>query len=159
MTSPVRIRTAHAGEAELLLEIQRASAVAGFAHVFPPDEYPFPGEAVLERWQRALADPDEDVVVAELDARAVGLSAVRPEWLDALYVIPPFWGTGVGGRLHDHALAWMRKLGCKRSHLWVLEENARARRFYENRGWRLNGETRVVPFPPYPIDVGYTREL
>lgn len=98
MTSPVRIRTAHAGEAELLLEIQRASAVAGFAHVFPPDEYPFPGEAVLERWQRALADPDEDVVVAELDARAVGLSAVRPEWLDALYVIPPFWGTGVGGR-------------------------------------------------------------
>jgi hypothetical protein len=41
----------------------------------------------------------------------------------------------------------------------VLEQNARARRFYERRGWRLNGDARVAPFPPYPIDVGYTIEL
>ena len=26
-------------------------------------------------------------------------------------------------------------------------------------GWRENGDTRVVPFPPNPIDVGYTIEL
>jgi hypothetical protein len=38
----------------------------------------------------------------------------------------------------------------------VLEENRRARRFYEKRGWRMNGETRVVEYPPHPIDVGYS---
>jgi hypothetical protein len=37
----------------------------------------------------------------------------------------------------------------------VLEDNARARRFYERHGWQENGETRVVPFPPNPLDVGY----
>ena len=45
---------------------------------------------------------------------------------------------------------------CPELRLWVLEENHRARRFYEKRGWRLNGETRVVPYPPNPLDVGYT---
>jgi hypothetical protein len=41
----------------------------------------------------------------------------------------------------------------------VLEGNERARRFYKVLGWRENGDTRVVPFPPNPIDVGYTIEL
>jgi hypothetical protein len=29
----------------------------------------------------------------------------------------------------------------------------------EMLGWRENGGTQVVPFPPNPIDVGYTIEL
>ena len=45
---------------------------------------------------------------------------------------------------------------CAELRLWTLTENHRARRFYEKRGWRLNGETRVVPFPPNPVDVGYS---
>lgn len=43
-----------------------------------------------------------------------------------------------------------------RCSLWVLEANERARSFYVRRGWRPNGDTRVVPFPPRPLDVGYT---
>jgi hypothetical protein len=26
-------------------------------------------------------------------------------------------------------------------------------------GWHENGDTRLVPFPPNPIDIGYTIEL
>jgi GNAT superfamily N-acetyltransferase len=159
MDSSLRIRTATRGEAELLLEIQKASSVAGFGHVFPPDKYPFPSEAVLDRWQKAIDEPAEVVALAELDTAAVGFAAMRSEWLDALYVGPACWSMGVGARLHDHALTCIRDLGGKRCHLWVLEQNARARRFYEHRGWRLNGDTRAVPFPPYPIDLGYTIEL
>jgi GNAT superfamily N-acetyltransferase len=124
--------------------------------VFPQDRYPFPEAAVRERWRLALVDPAVEVVIAEVAGRAVGIAAIRPEWLDGLYLVPELWGRGVGGRLHDHAVARLRGLGCERCHLWVLEENPRARRFYEQRGWQLNGETRVVPFPPNPIDVGYT---
>ena len=53
----------------------------------------------------------------------------------------------------------MRASGASGAHLWVLEANARARRFYERRGWGENGTTRVVPYPPNPIDVGYSIEL
>jgi len=49
--------------------------------------------------------------------------------------------------------------GAEGGQLEVIEANERARRFYERHGWRENGETRVVPYPPNPIDVGYTIEL
>ena len=159
MPAGLRLRAARSDEAELLLGLQKAAAVAAFAHIFPPEKYPFPDDAVLERWQTALADSEVEVVVAELDRCAVGLAAVRPEWLDGLYVTPDAWGTGVGARLHDHAVMRVRERGCTRCHLWVLEDNGRARRFYEHRGWQLNGKTRIVPFPPEPVDVGYTLEL
>jgi GNAT superfamily N-acetyltransferase len=159
MDASLYIRAVTPHEAEVLLEIQKVSSVAGFGHVFPPNKYPFPNEAVLDRWLKAVNDPAEVVVLAKLDDAAVGFAAMRSEWLDALYVIPSCWGKGVGPRLHDHALTWIRELGCKRCHLWVLEQNTRARHFYENRGWRLNGDARVVPFPPYPVDVGYTIDL
>jgi RimJ/RimL family protein N-acetyltransferase len=41
----------------------------------------------------------------------------------------------------------------------VLEHNDRARRFYERLGWHVDGTSRVVPFPPNPIDLGYSIEL
>jgi GNAT superfamily N-acetyltransferase len=84
---------------------------------------------------------------------------VRAEWLDGLYVVPSHWGAGVAQALHDHAFGLLAGFGSQRCHLWVLEHNGRARRFYERLGWRANGDTRVVPFPPNPIDVGYTIDL
>ena len=139
--------------------IQRDAAVAAFAHIFPPERYPFPLEDVRRRWVDALADPEMTVVVAEENGAEAGAAGFRDEWLDALYVVPAFWGTGIGPQLHDFVLDGLRERGSSRCHLWVLEGNERARRFYERRGWRLNGESRLVPFPPNPIDVGYTIEL
>jgi GNAT superfamily N-acetyltransferase len=153
------IRRAAAGEADVLAGIQRDAAVAAFAHIFPPERYPFPIDDVRRRWLDALTDPAMTVVIAEDNGNAVGAAGYRDEWLDGLYVLPAFWGRGVGRELHDYVLERLRERGSERCHLWVLEENHRARGFYERRGWELNGETRVVPFPPNPVDVGYTIEL
>ena len=80
-------------------------------------------------------------------------------WLERLYTHPNAWGRGVGSRLHDEAVELIRGLGSSRCSLWVLEANERARSFYETRGWRLNGDTRVVPYPPNPVDVGYSLDF
>lgn len=149
-------RAARATEATMLADLQERASVAAFAHVFPPERYPFPRAAVQERWALALEDPAASVVVAELEGDPVGAAIVRPDWLDGLYVVPEWWGKGVAPPLHDRALEIVRSLGSASCHLWVLKENARARQFYERRGWRENGRTRVVPFPPNPLDVGYT---
>jgi GNAT superfamily N-acetyltransferase len=153
------IRPARPDDAGALADLQETASLAAFAHVFPPERYPFPRDAVLERWTATLADTDASVLVAERAGRMVGLAAVRPGWLDGLYVHPDLWGSGVGRALHDDATALLRRAGCGRCHLWVLEHNARARRFYERLGWRENGRVREVPFPPNPLDVGYTLEL
>jgi GNAT superfamily N-acetyltransferase len=145
------MRRAGPGDAELMLDIQREACLAGFAHVFPPELYPFPSEAVLDEIRGQLADATN---VALLDDD--GFAVVGSGWLQKLYVRPAAWGTGLAGELHDAALAG---LDGTHARLWTLEENHRARRFYEKRGWRLDEATRVVPYPPHPLDVGYTIDL
>jgi GNAT superfamily N-acetyltransferase len=137
---------------ELLAEIQEAASLAGLAHVYPPERYPFPREAVLERWRSHAG-------AIFLDPEGRGFAATRDEWLDGLYVRPEFWGTGVAGELHDRAVAAVRAAGCETARLWVLQANVRARRFYERRGWAPDGSSRVVEYPPHPLDVGYSLPL
>lgn len=134
---------------ELLAEIQEAASVAGLAHVF--GDAPFPRAEVLARWQAS-----DELVFVEDD---LGFVAVDPPWLDALYVRPEAWGTGVAARLHDLAVGELRERGVGRARLWVLEANVRGRRFYERRGWYEDGTTREVPFPPHPIDLGYSLQI
>jgi GNAT superfamily N-acetyltransferase len=153
------IRQARPDEAETLAAIQRDASLAALAHIFPPERYPYPIAEIRQRWRDAVADPVMAVLVVEQDGVIVGVAACRSEWLDGLYVIPALWGHGVGRELHDEVVDRLRAGGSARCHLWVLEHNDRARRFYERLGWRENGDTRVVPFPPNPIDVGYSIEL
>ena len=153
------IRPARNDEADTLLVIQREACVTAFPHIYPPELYPFPDEGVRDVWREALANADVEVYVAEEDGEAVGCVAVGGVFLRNLYVVPARWKSGLGSALHDFALERLRARGESEAKLWTLEENWSARRFYENRGWTLNGETRVVPFPPNPIDVGYSKQL
>jgi putative acetyltransferase len=153
------IREAGADETETLLAIQRGACVVAFAHIYPPELYPFPDEEVLTAWRVALADSDVEVYVAEAGGEPVASVSIGDDYLRTLYVLPAHWRTGIGSELHDHALERLRARGCMRAKLWTLEENWEARSFYERRGWTLNRETRVVPFPPNPIDVQYEKEL
>jgi RimJ/RimL family protein N-acetyltransferase len=144
------IRRSGAEEAETHFALQRAACIVGMEHIFPPELYPYPDDAIRERWRRV----EGTVLVAERDGEVVGVVLVDGCWLHGFYVRPDYWGTGVAAELHDAALAEL--CGCDEIRLWVLEENHRARRFYEKHGWEPNGETRVVPYPPNPLDVGYS---
>jgi GNAT superfamily N-acetyltransferase len=152
------IRAGHPDEADALAAIQQRASVAALTHIFPPDKYPYPVEEIRRRWREALAG-GRSVLVYEEQGEPVGVALTGPEWLDGMYVVPERWGSGVAVELHDRALGVVRAEGFGRCHLWVLEDNPRARRFYERLGWRLNERTRVVPYPPNPLDVSYTIEL
>jgi GNAT superfamily N-acetyltransferase len=153
------IREARPEEAELLAAVQERASVAALAHIFPPELYPYPREAIRARWARAVAYPVKRVLIAVGEDEPLGAACVSDGWLEGLYVVPWHWGKGLADSLHDRALELVRELGSPCCRLWVLEDNVRARRFYERRGWQENGETRVVPFPPNPLDVGYTLDF
>ena len=153
------IRDARPDDLETLLTIQREASVAGFAKVFPPDRYPYPTDDVREVWREALADPEVDAYIYELQGEAVGTVTVDSDFLRQLYVLPAHWGSGIGSALLKRGLERMRERGATRAKLWTLEGNERGRRFYERRGWRLTEVTRVVPYPPQPIDVQYAIDL
>jgi RimJ/RimL family protein N-acetyltransferase len=142
------IRSAGTDEAETLFAVQRAASLAGFAHIFPPERYPFPDDAVRDRWRMFGGT----ILVAERDSGVVGVAGIDEGWLHGFYVLPAFWGTGTAAELHEAALDHGA------TTLWCLQENHRARRFYEKHGWRENGRTRVVEYPPHPLDIGYSRD-
>jgi GNAT superfamily N-acetyltransferase len=153
----MRVVRATAQDLELCFGIARAAAVAGFRDVFPPHRYDFPDDAIRTDWISALADPDAETYVAFEGGEAVGVVSVSAGVLQTLYVMPESWGRGIGSTLHDLALDRLFERDDREARLWTLAENHRARTFYENRGWRLTGRTRVVPFPPHPIDLEYVR--
>lgn len=140
-----------AGDAELLARIQEEASRAALAHVYPPERFPFPRDSVRDRWGAYRG--------TYRLAREDGFVAVDPPWLEALYVRPAAWGSGVADELHAWAVAELRAAGVATARLWVLEENLRARRFYERHGWNADGTSRVVEFPPHPTDLGYSLAL
>jgi RimJ/RimL family protein N-acetyltransferase len=98
-------------------------------------------------WRDAIARTDRIVKVAE-DEQIVGVvecehapPAGRRPWLHRLYVVPSAWGTGAATALLDEALAAVNRSQYPTVWLSVVEAQARARRFYERQGWRLDTET------------------
>lgn len=57
-----------------------------------------------------------------------------------LFVMPDWWGQGVAPTLHDGAIDEMRAQGYERARLFTPSLHARARRFYERRGWTADHE-------------------
>lgn len=150
------IRRGDVRDLELVFTIQREASLSGFAAVFPPDRFPYPDEAVREELRQQLEDT-ENVALVDDDGR--GFALVGHDWLQKLYVRERAWGTGLAQELHAAALETLRRQGVRSASLWCLAENRRARHFYEKHGWRLNGTERIVPFPPHPLDVGYSIDL
>lgn len=78
--------------------------------------------------------------------------------LMAIYVDPAYVGTGVGRLLIAAARARLRGVGVRQAALWVLDGNARARRFYERDGWRFDGTRRTRTYGNAPVEeVRYRR--
>ena len=89
-------------------------------------------------WTRALEE-GEPIFVADDDGRVVGFVSVGACELYAIYTLPEAWGSGAGPALMRSAVAQLRDDGCAEAFLWVLEDNPRARRFYEREGWEVDG--------------------
>ena len=79
--------------------------------------------------------------------------------LYALYVHPAWWSTGTGRALMDQVLAKVRAAGFASITLWVLEANARARRFYEKAGFAPDGARHVLDDLGGVTEIRYRRAL
>src|SRR5215831_1657889 len=79
--------------------------------------------------------------------------------LYALYLLPAWWSAGVGRALMTSVLDTLRSHRYRRVVLWVLADNARARRFYERAGFTLDGGTNVLTGLGGVLEVRYTRDV
>lgn len=112
----------------------------------------------LPRRARSLESADWSrggcFVVADDDGQLAGFADVgrsrdddaepgRVGEVSAIYLAPHSWGRGLGREVMAAALRHLADLGYDQVTLWVLEANARARRFYEAAGFRPDGAAKI----------------
>jgi GNAT superfamily N-acetyltransferase len=145
------------------------SRSAAYAHLLSPEALASQSAKALgawwsERWK--WENETHRLTVAVDDGDLVGFTYVGPSETEgaaelyAIHVDPVLVGTGVGRLLMANALEQLTEIGGERAVLWVLEENERARRFYDRGGWRPDGETRVEAVGGVPVpQLRYSRPL
>ena len=145
----------------VLAELERDANLAALSHVFPPDRYPFPFDAVLARWRLVLDDPGAVVLVLDAGSRgALACYAAYDEGtLRHLAVRPDRWGEGLATAAVHAVASAASRAGATTMSLWVLEDNHRARRLYSRLGWRQSAESRAAPWPPHPVELRYEVDL
>jgi ribosomal protein S18 acetylase RimI-like enzyme len=140
------VRRVEPGDAAALGEIHVRTWQAAYAHVFGAERLAaMSAERRTEQWRRWLADGVEAWVYEDEAGTVVGFvwigdSREAPDEgeLFAIYVLPEAWGSAAGRELMAAGRDALQA-AYPTSILWVLEDNPRARRFYEREGWTLDG--------------------
>jgi len=112
-------------------------------------------------WAERMADQTWPVFLVEEDGAAVAFCQMIPTrdadddqsrvgHITSLHVLPHLRGHGYGRALVDHVCAEFRQRGFAEVTLWVLQENWKARRFYEKHGFKPDGGTRRSPSTDVP---------
>lgn len=99
-----------------------------------------------------VTEADEQVVGAIIFGRSRDKSQGRIAEIYSNYVLPSYWGTGHGRELLRSAMDSLHAEGYSGMHLWVLSENARARRFYEKAGMAPTGKQRKIGIAGATLD-------
>jgi GNAT superfamily N-acetyltransferase len=125
-TPDIAIRRADTADGPALGDVWLSSWRATFD--FPPGH---PDDEVRTWLANELLPSRETWVATDPAGHVVALMALTDSMVDQLYVSPDWIGHGIGGRLIDLAKA-RRPDGLD---LFCFQANARARRFYEGRGF------------------------
>ena len=147
----MEVRRARPEDAAAIAEVHVRTWQAAYEHVFGAERLAeLDAGTRLHGWRRALEERhDELVFLAEEEGRVVAFASAGPSRaggadgeLYAIYALPEAWGSGAGPALMRAALCALGGEGFREAVLWVLEDNPRARRFYEREGWALDGTRR-----------------
>lgn len=104
-------------------------------------------------WSDTLSSCSWDSFVAVIDGKYVGTTSVSPArdeamsgWgeIISIYLLPEYIGKGLGKRLLDTAVSELTKMGCVKIYLWVLEDNIKARIFYEKNGFMASPDKILI---------------
>ena len=81
--------------------------------------------------------------------------------LVSLYARPGCWGQGYGSAVMEEVLRRLQTAGYPGCFLYVLQENERARRFYEKHGFSWDGHSLEVALTPNAVltDLRYCKEF
>jgi ribosomal protein S18 acetylase RimI-like enzyme len=138
------VRPAETDDAAAIARVHVATWRTAYRGLLPGDFLASLDEAgYAERWKRTLGDSSLRVYVAENAREVIGFASGGRERagedgysgeLYAIYVLREAQGRGHGRRLVQAVVGGLRELRLPDMLVWVLRDNASARRFYEKLG-------------------------
>ncbi|MBG0830727.1 GNAT family N-acetyltransferase [Planomonospora sp. ID67723] len=149
------------GDVEAVLRIKNETWRTAYRGLLPQDF--LDGLSVtpraVETWRARIGSGAQRLVVGETAGEVSGFALYGPAEderigggeIYAIYVLAGHWSTGLGRALMTRATGHLAALGHRETGLWVLEGNARARRFYERFGFTLSGRVQDVDGLPFPV--------
>ena len=155
----MQVRPARVDDAAAIADAHTRAWQAAYEHVFGAENLAtIDSERRRRWWERCVREGLETVLVAEKDGRVVAFASLGPARDDAarddaargelyaIYALPDAWGSGAGRALLEAGVEALREGGYREAILWVLDDNPRARRFYEREGWTPDGGTKTDAF-------------
>lgn len=101
------------------------------------------------QWAASADKPNISTLIVTGNGEMIGTSSFCPSRFEdmegwgeivSIYLLPDFMEKGYGKRLFEEVLRELEKMGFADIFLWVLEENTKARKFYERQGFVPNGK-------------------
>lgn len=101
------------------------------------------------QWAKNVNKSDRYNLVATENGHIIGTCGFcRSRWkkysgygeIVSLYFLPEYTGNGFGKIMLDKAITELKKLDFENILLWVLEDNFKARKFYEKYGFTFTGD-------------------
>ena len=127
------VRKANMNDLSRIAEIQIFNYRLFFYPIFKSDEYYFKELSVpslMKEFESAL-----DSLYVYDDGVVKGFIKVEGTYIARLFVEPVLQNASIGSRLLEYAMKEHHA-----DHLWALEKNVRAIRFYERYGFAATGE-------------------
>jgi len=79
--------------------------------------------------------------------------------ITAIYLLCEFWNKGYGRQMMNCAIDALRNMGHREIIVWVLEENHRAKRFYEKCGFLPDGTKKEIEIGKSLIEIRYVLNI
>jgi GNAT superfamily N-acetyltransferase len=146
--APTMVRTAHLG-------------IETYVAFAPSTWSPNPPPMHTERVAETLRSRHAWALLADVAGEPAAHVSLFPAWapggavyLWQLFVRPAWWGSGLASDLHEAFLEEARARGYRDACLHTPAAHARARRFYERRGWRAAPPIETwmgLPVMPYRL--------
>ena len=160
------IRRARDDDACKIAEVHDASSRVIYDGILPDEVLAYFSIDRREAlWREVLTDDTTTTFLLEQDGGLIGFTNLGPTRdadqdptltgeITSIYLDPAFWGQGFGKTLCLHALDHLHAQGFVAASLWVIDQNHRARSFYEQLGFVLDGAEKTTP-----MHTGQRREV
>ena len=136
MKKDFTIRKACRNDLSRIAEIQVFNYRLYFYPIFKSDEYYFDELSVPSLMQKYESGLDSLYVYD--DGVVKGFIKIEGTYIAKLFVEPVLQNASIGSGLLEYAIKEH-----KADHLWALEKNAKAIRFYERHGFTASGEKKL----------------